>query len=214
MMQLSDNYNKKKGEKLSFSDSGTMSTHALMYSKNTKSNLSLRTLQPSIDAAQLQKWFIMDYAKFWSMNSYSVDQVAVFYKELLSSGHAWAWLGLYKNYPSFLVECYDPVFDEIGQHYRPQQGDMGMHLFIGPPTSHISGFSRNVFAFIMRFMFEHLGANRIVVEPDVNNSKIHALNLDMGFTYSQTAKLKEKTACIAFCNYAQFEKSNFQLLKS
>jgi len=36
----------------------------------------------------------------------------------------------------------------------------------------------------------------------------------MGFTYSQIVKLKEKTAYIAFCTYSQFEKSNFQLLKS
>ena len=33
----------------------------------------------------------------------------------------------------------------------------------------------------MRFLFDRLNAARVVVEPDANNAKIHALNLAMGF---------------------------------
>jgi len=174
---------------------------------NSLVGLSLRSLIPKSDAAQLHSWFIMDYACFWSMSDYSVDQVAAFYEKLNASGHAYAWMGTYKNNPNFLIECYDPVFDEVGQHYKVQSGDLGMHLFIGPATTRISGFSRCVFSFVMQFIFDFLGADRIVVEPDERNEKIHALNTSMGFTYIKKAKFLEKTARIALCTRAQFEKS-------
>ena len=48
-------------------------------------------------------------------------------------------------------------------------GDIGMHIFIGPPAQRIPGFSRDVFALVMRFLFDRLNAARVVVEPDANN---------------------------------------------
>ena len=67
--------------------------------------------------------------------------------------------------PAFLVECYDPAHDQIGEHYPVRPGDIGMHIFIGPPTQRIPGFSRDVFALVMRFLFDRLNAARVVVEP-------------------------------------------------
>ena len=123
----------------------------------------------------------MDYARFWSMQDHSVAQVRDFYAALCGSGHAQAWLGSHQGRPAFLVECYDPAHDQIGEHYPVRPGDIGMHIFIGPPTQRIPGFSRDVFALVMRFLFDRLNAARVVVEPDANNAKIHALNLAMGF---------------------------------
>jgi RimJ/RimL family protein N-acetyltransferase len=67
-----------------------------------------------------------------------------------------------------------------------------------------------VFAFVMRFMFDRLDAARIVVEPDANNAKIHALNLAMGFTYAGQARFRDKTASLAFCTRTQFEQVQYQ----
>lgn len=85
-------------------------------------------------------------------------------------------------------------------------------IFSSPPTEHIPGFSRAVFALVMRFMFDRLHAARVVVEPDVNNTKIHALNLSMGFVYAGLARFREKTASLAFCTRAQFEQAQRQEL--
>ena len=87
-------------------------------------------------------------------------------------------------------------------------GDIGMHIFIGPPTQRIPGFSRDVFALVMRFLFDRLNAARVVVEPDANNAKIHALNLAMGFVYA--GQFRAKTASLAFCTRAQFEQAQLQ----
>ncbi|KDC13444.1 acetyltransferase (GNAT) domain protein [Bordetella bronchiseptica E014] len=172
--------------------------------------LALRSLHPEADAAQLQQWFSMDYARFWSMQDSSVHQVRDYYAALCSSGHAGAWLGLHHGRAAFLVECYDPARDQVGEHYCVRPGDLGMHILIGPPTERIPGFSRAVFALVLRFMFDRLHAARIVVEPDVNNSKIHALNLSMGFVYAGLAPFREKTASLAFCTRAQFERAQLR----
>ncbi|WP_447919695.1 GNAT family N-acetyltransferase [Achromobacter aegrifaciens] len=173
-------------------------------------SLALRPLTPETDAALLRQWFSMDYARFWSMQRHSEDQVREFYEALCGSGHASAWLGSHEGRPAFLVECYDPARDEVGEHYEVRPGDLGMHLFIGPPQVRIPNFSRSVFAFVMRFMFDRLNAARIVVEPDASNTKIHALNLAMGFTYAGQARFREKTASLAFCTLPQFEQAQHQ----
>lgn len=172
--------------------------------------LALRPLVPDVDAALLRQWFSMDYARFWSMQQHNEDQVRDFYEALCGSGHASAWLGSHEGQPAFLVECYDPARDEVGEHYAVRPGDLGMHLFIGPPRLRVPGFSRQVFAFVMRFMFDRLNAARIVVEPDANNAKIHTLNLAMGFTYSGQARFRAKTASLAFCTRTQFEQAQYQ----
>lgn len=98
--------------------------------------LALRSLDPEADAAQLQQWFSMDYARFWSMQDSSVHQVRDFYTALCSSGHAGAWLGLHHGRAAFLVECYDPARDQVGEHYCVRPGDLGMHLLIAPDRAH------------------------------------------------------------------------------
>lgn len=172
--------------------------------------LTLRPLDPAADAALLRQWFAMDYARFWSMQTFTEAQVRDFYEALVDSGHAGAWLGSHDGRPAFLVECYDPAHDQVGEHYPVRPGDLGMHIFIGPPRVRIPNFSRNVLAFVMRFMFDRLQARRVVVEPDSNNSKIHALNLAMGFVYAGQARFREKTASIAFCTRQQFEQAQPQ----
>ena len=62
----------------------------------------------------------------------------------------------------------------------------------------------------MRFLFDRLNAARVVVEPDANNAKIHALNLAMGFVYAGQARFREKTASLAFCTRAHSSRPNFR----
>ncbi len=94
--------------------------------------LALRSLDPEADAAQLQQWFSMDYARFWSMQDASVHEVRDFYAALCSNGHAGAWLGLHHGRAAFLVECYDPARDQVGEHYCVRPGDLGMSSVLRP----------------------------------------------------------------------------------
>ncbi|CAG9262636.1 Protein N-acetyltransferase, RimJ/RimL family [Paraburkholderia unamae] len=164
----------------------------------------IRALDAQRDAPTLHRWFIEERAAFWNMRDKSVREVAVFYQDIEDSGHAQAWLGMQHGAPAFLFESYDPVHEEVGEHYDVCAGDIGMHLFVGPATTRTPGYTRRVFESLMMFLFERLGARRIVVEPDSRNTRIHALNRAMGFTYAKDVTFREKTASLAFCTRADF----------
>ena len=157
------------------------------------------------DMALLHGWFQLDHAQFWGMQQHTSGQVSASYRQLLSSGHATAYLGYFDGLPSFLFESYQPIHDELGKHYDVHPGDLGMHCFVGPPqAARIPNFTRRVFGVLMSFMFEQLGAQRIVVEPDVRNHKVHALNQAMGFTSLNEVQLPHKRASLACCTRAGF----------
>ncbi|MCD0504060.1 GNAT family N-acetyltransferase [Bordetella petrii] len=168
---------------------------------------AVRMLQIPRDVPVLHDWFTRDYATFWLMQDKSRDEIQQIYQALMDSGHATAYLAMRNGQPAFMAECYDPFHDRIRQHYAPQPGDLGMHFFVGPAHTPIPGYTRSVFRALMRFMFVHLGARRIVVEPDANNRKIHVLNRSMGFVYDRNVPFEEKIASLAFCTRAQFEQA-------
>ncbi|MCU7371545.1 GNAT family N-acetyltransferase [Paucibacter sp. O1-1] len=160
------------------------------------------------DIALLHRWFTEPRAAFWLMQDKSADEVERIYRALMDSGHASAYLVRHHGLPAFLAECYDPAHDRIREFYPVQPGDLGMHIFVGPPAQQrIAGFSRTAFHALMRFMFVHLGARRIVVEPDAGNHKIHALNRSAGFVYERDVVFTEKIASLAFCTRRDFEQA-------
>lgn len=159
------------------------------------------------DIPTLHRWFQPERASFWLMRDKTEAEVSHIYKCLMDSGHATAYLGWKGGRPAFLAECYDPAHDRIRAFYDVQPGDLGMHIFIGPSDARIPGYTRTVFFALMRFMFEHLGAARIVVEPDADNTRIHAINRAAGFVYDRNVVFPEKIASLAFCTRRDFEQA-------
>src|SRR5262245_47201875 len=90
--------------------------------------MRLRPLDLDADIAFLHRWFTLDYARFWGMQDYSEHEVRETYAQLVHSGHAMAYIGSVRHRPAFLLECYDPKHDELGQHYAVRPGDVGMHF--------------------------------------------------------------------------------------
>lgn len=167
----------------------------------------LRRLDPAADAALLHAWFSEPRASFWGMQDHSLAQVEKVYDDMQRSGHALACIGEVAGDVAFVLECYDPAHDVLGRHYDERRGDVGMHFFVGPMTSGdaaIPGFTRHVFRSLMQFIFDHLRAVRVVVEPDIRNAKVHALNAAMGFEVHGLLTLPHKTALLSSCTRAQF----------
>jgi RimJ/RimL family protein N-acetyltransferase len=164
----------------------------------------IRALDAQRDAPTLHRWFVEERAAFWNMRDKRVDEVAAFYQAIEDSAHAQAWLGIQHGVPAFLFESYDPAHDEVGEHYAVRAGDLGMHLFVGPAGTRSPGYTRRVFRALMTFLFERPGVERIVVEPDARNARIHELNRAMGFVYAKDVAFREKTASLAFCTRADF----------
>lgn len=167
--------------------------------------LALRPLDPDRDAPVLHAWFRREAARFWNMQEHDLAQVRTTYAAMMRSPHARAYLGLETERPAFLLECYDPAHEPIAAHYRVQPGDLGLHLFVGPAARPVHGYTRRVFRAALRFVFGPLGAQRVVVEPDVRNHRIHVLNEAMGFVHERVIRLPSKEARLGLCTRARFE---------
>lgn len=160
---------------------------------------ALRPLAVPADMPLLHGWVTQDYARYWGMQQATLAEVEAAYRALQQGEHTACYLGLYHGEPAFLLECYDPTHDELGRHYPVAAGDIGMHFLVAPPSRRIPGFTRAVMRVILDFLFRDPANRRVVVEPDVRNDKIHAINRHAGFVYQQEIELPHKRAHLAFC---------------
>lgn len=167
-------------------------------------DFSFRPIIPAQDAKLLHSWVTQPYATYWLMSEMNQNEVRDFYQDLDNDPNKQAYMGLHNGNPSFLIEVYDPNHDQVGKQYQPQLGDIGMHVLVAPAERPISGFTNAVFNSVMEFLFSRDNVERVVVEPDHRNSKIHALNKRYGFQHVREIQLGEKTAYLAFCTRAQF----------
>jgi RimJ/RimL family protein N-acetyltransferase len=166
--------------------------------------MEIRRMNMGQDIPVIYDWVKMEYAKYWGMNHKTIEEVRTEYEGIIASPHANAYMGMFNDKDAFLCECYNPEEDAVGKHYEVLPGDAGMHVLVGPPEKHIHQFTWYVFMTIMDFMFSDSQVNRVVVEPDINNEKIHDLNKRAGFEYHKTITLPHKTAGLAFCTRAQY----------
>jgi siderophore synthetase component/RimJ/RimL family protein N-acetyltransferase len=170
---------------------------------------TLRPMQAD-DASLIHSWVTRDYARFWGMQSDSQEQVATFYRNLTANNPRAALIGCCDDKPVFLMEFYQAGEDEVGKFYPAQPGDYGMHILIAPANRPVRQFSWQVFSVVMDFMFSQPEVQRVVVEPDVRNDKIHPLNKRAGFRYQHTIDMGHKTAWLAFCQRDDYQHALLQ----
>ncbi|GAA3052289.1 hypothetical protein GCM10020000_37190 [Streptomyces olivoverticillatus] len=58
---------------------------------------------------------------------------------------------------------------------------------------------------VMAWLFDDPAVRRVVVEPDVRNTAVHALNAAVGFEPVTTIEKPEKDALLSVCTRDQFE---------
>ncbi|MDX3002924.1 GNAT family N-acetyltransferase [Kribbella solani] len=166
--------------------------------------LGLRPFDLTTDVTTLYGWVTQPYARYWGLLTATVADVHAEYLRIERSTHHHAFLGEHNGRPAFLMERYDPAYDAVGQVYDVAPGDVGMHVLAGPPVTPIAGFTGAVFETIMNSLFGDPLTDRIVVEPDVRNLKIQALNERMGFRKHSIVDLPDKQAWLSFCTRDQY----------
>ncbi|MBE9610640.1 GNAT family N-acetyltransferase [Chitinilyticum piscinae] len=165
---------------------------------------SLRKLAYS-DIPLVHAWVTAPRARFWGMQGQTQEQVGAVYAAQMSAPHCQPYLASCNGQPAFLLETYAPAHDELGTHYAVEAGDRGMHFLVAPPSGPaIHGFTRAVMHAILDFLFADPATRRVVVEPDINNARIHPLNRAAGFRYVKTVPLSYKTAWFAICTRQDF----------
>jgi RimJ/RimL family protein N-acetyltransferase len=165
---------------------------------------TFRPVDPAGDAALLHSWVTHPKAVFWMMQDATQEDVERAYAQIAAHEHHHAELGLRDGEPAFLMEHYDPAHRELAGLYEAQPGDIGMHFLTPPADRPEHGFTRAVITAVMTRLFEDPEVRRVVVEPDVRNTAVHALNAAVGFVPDREIQKPEKKALLSFCTREQF----------
>ncbi|MDW4907514.1 GNAT family N-acetyltransferase [Streptomyces sp. ADMS] len=173
----------------------------------TPVTFTFRALDPLKDAELLHTWVTHPKAAYWMMQDARLEDVERAYLDVAADEHHHALLGLQDGVPAFLMEKYDPVHRELVGLYEPEPGDVGMHFLVPATDAPVSGFTRSVITAVMAHLFEDPRTARVVVEPDVGNKAVHALNEAVGFVPEREIRKPEKKALLSFCTREHFEKA-------
>ncbi|MEV6051224.1 GNAT family N-acetyltransferase [Streptomyces sp. NPDC052107] len=165
---------------------------------------TFRSVDPLRDGELLHSWVTDAKASFWMMQDAKPEDVERAYMEIAADEHHHALLGLHDGEPVFLMEKYDPAQRELAGLYEPRPGDVGMHFMVAPTDTPVHGFTRAVITAVMAHLFEDPAVQRVVVEPDVDNKAVHALNEAVGFVPEREIRKPEKQALLSFCTREQF----------
>jgi len=176
----------------------------------TTGTTSLEPLDLDRDSRLVHRWVTHPRSAFWLMQGASVQEVAAEYAAIADDPHHHAWLGRVDGEPAFLAETYDPARSDLAglvglPDLRP--GDLGMHVLVAPPRRPVHGFTRAVFGAVLRHCFADPAVRRVVVEPDVRNTAITALNAEAGFVVLRELALPGKTAALSACTRDAFAAS-------
>ncbi|SDZ29709.1 Protein N-acetyltransferase, RimJ/RimL family [Micromonospora pattaloongensis] len=167
---------------------------------------TVRPVDPFGDAALLHRWVTHPKSAYWLMQDADEAAVVREYATIAARPDHDAFLGLHEGRPAFLVERYDPG-RELGGVYDVQPGDVGMHFLVAPTDTPVHGFTRAVIVTVMELLFADPATRRVVVEPDVRNTAVHALNAYVGFRVVDTVRLPTKDAYLSICTRDQYEAS-------
>ncbi|MEU3858435.1 GNAT family N-acetyltransferase [Streptomyces sp. NPDC028722] len=168
---------------------------------------TFRPVDPPKDAELLHSWVTHPKAVFWMMQDASEADVERAYAEIAADAHHHALLGLRDGVPAFLMEWYDPAHRELAGLYEPRPGDVGMHFLVPATGTPVHGFTRSVITAVLARLFEDPAVARVVVEPDVRNTAVHALNAAVGFVPEREIRKPEKKALLSFCTRERFERA-------
>jgi len=176
---------------------------------------TFRCVEATADAPLIHSWVTRPYASFWGMQSATVEDVVEEYSKIQSSGHHHALLGLDDGVPAFLMEVYRPESSPLAGVYTVRPGDIGMHLLVAPPAGPPRpGYTTRVMDAVLERLFADPGVERIVVEPDARNTKIHLLNARLGFLPAGEVALPGKRALLSFCTREAFHAARHDLHSS
>ncbi len=176
--------------------------------------INLLRIDLDTDIKIIHKWVTKPYASYWGMQDKSIEEVRSEYTKLVARASYDVFIGWYKGKPIFLMEKYKASSDRISKYYNTQSTDYGMHILVAPPEHKISGFTWHVFTTVLEYFFCQPDVERVVVEPDIRNKKIHKLNKKAGFQYQKEIELPEKIAALAFCEKQDFIKAQKQVENS
>ena len=153
------------------------------------------------DAALLGSWWRHPASTFWQMQQISDDAAQQYLRDIRADEALGGWVAEWDGRVLAYVETYDPAAAVLVDVFDARPGDIGMHVLIEPapedPRRRLTGLTSAVMRAVVRHCIDRLGAARIVVEPDVENTAIAVKNAEVGFRVLSEVELADKTAALS-----------------
>ncbi|RKQ37156.1 GNAT family N-acetyltransferase [Kocuria tytonis] len=163
---------------------------------------SLRPVDPERDLPLLHEWLSAPRAQAWGLVGAPAEDVAREYHRMAAAAGEDAWIVSEHGSPLALLETYDPARSPLADVWPVRDGDAGLHLFVAPATRPVPGTTRAVMAAALQFVLADPAVQRVLVEPDVRNERIRAVNRWAGFREVGECRLPDKTACVSVVDRA------------
>ncbi|PBB07930.1 siderophore biosynthesis protein [Kocuria sp. WRN011] len=149
------------------------------------------------DLPVLHDWLSQPRAAAWHLVDASQQAVATEYRRMAEAPSETAWLVHENGHPLALVETYDPACSPLTEVFPVRDGDAGLHLFLAPTSEPVSGTTGAVMAAALDLLWADPVVQRVLVEPDVHNHAVRAVNRKAGFRELEHVVLPDKTACLS-----------------
>ncbi|MGW4285799.1 GNAT family N-acetyltransferase [Streptomyces sp. NPDC004673] len=155
--------------------------------------VAIRPLDPATDAPVIHAWVSQERAAFWGMTNLTEAQVAEIYAHMATLDTHHAHLVSKDGVPAALLQTYDPAADRVGECYEVRPGDIGVHLLLAPaaPDGHRPGWTSALLTAVAEYVLLVLERDRVVVDPDVRNTKAIARFERQGFAPGPEVVLPE-----------------------
>ncbi|WP_338698203.1 GNAT family N-acetyltransferase [Streptomyces sp. Q6] len=135
------------------------------------------------DIDVLYAWVREERAAFWGMTEIGCDDVRDIYAHMATLDTHHAYLVRLDGRPVALFQTYEPEADRVSECYEVRDGDVGVHLLVGPAeeSGGVRGFTGALVDVLTGYALDELGRQRLVAEPDARNAKAIALFARTGF---------------------------------
>ncbi|MGW2742883.1 GNAT family N-acetyltransferase [Streptomyces sp. NPDC001450] len=152
----------------------------------------IRPLDPVADAEVVHAWVSDERAAFWGMTGLTRAQVGEIYAHMAGLDTHHAHLVTKDGEPAALLQTYEPDADRVGECYEVRPGDIGVHLLLAPAADGPRpGWSAALLTAMTSYLLLALDRRRVVVDPDVRNTKAIARFERQGFRRGPEVVLPE-----------------------
>jgi RimJ/RimL family protein N-acetyltransferase len=167
--------------------------------------IAFRRMTLEQDLGRLHDWMNRPHVvPFWRLNR-PLEELRMHFERALHDPHQTLHIGLLDGIPMSYWETYWAVDDVIARCYRPDPSDQGVHLLIGPPEFLGKGLALPLLRAMVRLLFHHGQAKKIVAEPDIRNARMIHVFERCGFKFVKCIQLPDKEAALMFCHRQRFE---------